>query len=134
MQTGAMGHAVELLFDPTPEAAIKGLWARLETAGLPSLASRTHRRHRPHISLSVAERIDTGTLQNTAACPPAAPPASAAHLPERRRTDRHRSASRCPRLPRGRTPGRDALRARGLSPPRCAVSERRPDPGAAAAA
>jgi 2'-5' RNA ligase len=58
-----MGHAVELLFDPTTEAAIKGVWARLETAGVPSLASRTHRRHRPHISLSVAERIDTGQLQ-----------------------------------------------------------------------
>ena len=53
-----MGQAVELLFDPTTEAALKGLWARLETAGVPSLASRTHRRHRPHISLSVAERID----------------------------------------------------------------------------
>ena len=63
MQTGAMGHAVELLFDPTTEAAIKGLWARLETAGLPSLASRTHRRHRPHISLAVAERIDRGQLE-----------------------------------------------------------------------
>jgi 2'-5' RNA ligase len=58
-----MGHAVELLFDPTTEAALKGLWARLETAGVPSLASRTHRRHRPHISLSVAERIDAAQLQ-----------------------------------------------------------------------
>jgi 2'-5' RNA ligase len=74
MQTGAMGHAVELLFDPTTEAAIKGLWARLETAGLPSLASRTHRRHRPHISLSVAERIDTGQLQDARDC------LAAAHL------------------------------------------------------
>ena len=68
MQTGAMGHAVELLFDPTTEAAIKGLWARLETAGLPSLASRTHRRHRPHISLAVAERIETGQLQDARDC------------------------------------------------------------------
>ena len=58
-----MGHAVELLFDPTTEAALKSLWARLETAGIPSLASRTHRRHRPHISLSVAERIDAGQLR-----------------------------------------------------------------------
>jgi hypothetical protein len=69
-----MGHAVELLFDPTTEAAIKGLWARLETAGLPSLASRTHRHHRPHISLSVAERIDTGQLQAVRDC------LAAAHL------------------------------------------------------
>jgi 2'-5' RNA ligase len=29
---------------------------------VPSLASRTHRRHRPHISLSVAERLDAGQL------------------------------------------------------------------------
>jgi 2'-5' RNA ligase len=68
VQTGAMGYAVELLFDPATEAAIKGLWARLETAGLPSLASRTHRRHRPHISLAVAERIDTGQLQDVRDC------------------------------------------------------------------
>jgi 2'-5' RNA ligase len=68
VQTGAMGYAVELLFDATTEAAIKGLWARLETAGLPSLASRTHRRHQPHISLAVAERIDTGQLQDIRDC------------------------------------------------------------------
>ena len=64
----AMGHAVELLFDPTAEAAIKGLWGRLETAGVPSLASRTHRRHRPHISLAVAERIGTVQLQDGRDC------------------------------------------------------------------
>jgi 2'-5' RNA ligase len=74
MQTGAMGHAVELLFDPATEAVIKGLWDRLETARLPSLASRTHRRHRPHISLAVAERIDTGRLQDARDC------LAAAHL------------------------------------------------------
>jgi 2'-5' RNA ligase len=68
MQMGAMGHAVELLFDPTTEATIKGLWARLETAGIASLASRTHRRHRPHISLSVAEQIDIGQLQGACDC------------------------------------------------------------------
>jgi 2'-5' RNA ligase len=63
MWTGAMGHAVELLFEPAAEAEIKDVWARLEAAGVPSLASRTHRRHRPHISLTVAERIDTDQLQ-----------------------------------------------------------------------
>ena len=63
-----MGHAVELLFDPATEGAIKGLWTRLESAGVPSLASWTHRRHRPHISLSVAERIDTGRLQGVRDC------------------------------------------------------------------
>ncbi len=63
-----MAQAVELLFDPTTEAAIKGPWDRLETAGVPSLASRTHRRHRPHISLAVAERIETGQLQDARDC------------------------------------------------------------------
>ena len=71
MQMGAMGHAIELLFDPTTEAAIKGVWAQLETAGVPSLASWTHRRHRPHISLSVAGRIDTSQLQGVRDCLPA---------------------------------------------------------------
>jgi len=63
-----MGHAIELLFDPTTEAAIKGVWDRLETAGVPSLASWTHQRHRPHISLSVAERIDTAQLKGASDC------------------------------------------------------------------
>ena len=63
-ERGTMAHAVEVFFDSTTEAAIKAVWARLEAAGVPSLASRTHRRHRPHISLSVAERIKTGQLQD----------------------------------------------------------------------
>ena len=63
-ERGTMVHAVEVFFDSTTEAAIKAVWARLEAAGVPSLATRTHRRHRPHISLSVAERIKTGQLQD----------------------------------------------------------------------
>jgi 2'-5' RNA ligase len=63
-----MAHALELLFDATTEAAIKGVWTRLDTAGVPSLARRTHRRHRPHISLSVAERIDADQLQGVRGC------------------------------------------------------------------
>lgn len=59
-----MAQALEVLFDPTTEAVIKDLWARLETAGVPSLASRTHRRHRPHVSLAVAERIGTQQLES----------------------------------------------------------------------
>ncbi len=58
-----MAHALELLFDPTTEAEIKDAWARLDAAGLPSLATRTHRRHRPHATLAVAERIETTRRQ-----------------------------------------------------------------------
>jgi 2'-5' RNA ligase len=57
-----MAHALELFFDPDSEAEIKSVWDRLEAAGLPSLATRTHRRHRPHVTLAVAERIDAARL------------------------------------------------------------------------
>jgi 2'-5' RNA ligase len=59
-----MAHALELFFDPNSEAEIKRVWDRLEAAGLPSLATRTHRRHRPHVTLAVAERIEATRLQN----------------------------------------------------------------------
>lgn len=49
-----------MYFDPAGDAAVRALWGRLEAAGLPSLASTTHRRHRPHISLAVADRITLG--------------------------------------------------------------------------
>jgi 2'-5' RNA ligase len=58
-----MAHALELFFDPSSEAEVKGVWAQLEAAGLPSLATRTHRRHRPHVTLAVAERIETARLE-----------------------------------------------------------------------
>jgi 2'-5' RNA ligase len=59
-----MAHAVEVFFDSTTEAVVRAVWARLEAAGVPSLATRTHRRHRPHISLSVVERIESGQLKD----------------------------------------------------------------------
>lgn len=58
-----MTQALEVFFDPDSEAVVRQLWARLEAAGLPSLATRTHRRHRPHVSLAVAKRIDTTRLE-----------------------------------------------------------------------
>lgn len=59
-----MAHALEVFFDSTSEAAVKQLWSRLEVAGLPSLATRTHRRHRPHVTLAVAQRIETAKLED----------------------------------------------------------------------
>jgi hypothetical protein len=59
-----MAHALELLFDPTTEAEIKDVWARLEAAGLPSLATRVHRRHQPHVRLAIGTRIETSQLQD----------------------------------------------------------------------
>jgi 2'-5' RNA ligase len=64
-RTGAVAQALELFFDPATEVGIKDVWAQLEAAGVPSLATRTHRRHRPHISLTVAELIKTHDLDET---------------------------------------------------------------------
>jgi 2'-5' RNA ligase superfamily len=45
--------AVCALFDPAGERLVRGLWARLEDAGIGSLASHTHGRHHPHLSFAV---------------------------------------------------------------------------------
>jgi 2'-5' RNA ligase len=56
-----LAHALELFFDDDADAALRGLWARLDAAGVQSLARRTHRRHRPHVSLAVAADIPART-------------------------------------------------------------------------
>ncbi len=63
-----MAHALEVFFDPASEAVVNELWDRLEAAGLPSLATRTHRRHRPHVTLAVAQRIETARLLDVGRC------------------------------------------------------------------
>jgi len=57
-----MAHAIELFFDEPADAAVRALWQQLDTAGLPSLATRTHHRHRPHVSLTVTESLDHADL------------------------------------------------------------------------
>lgn len=52
-----MAHALECYFDDEADAAIRALWQRLEQAGVPSLATRTHRNHRPHVTFAVAGAI-----------------------------------------------------------------------------
>lgn len=52
-----MAHAVELFFDRAADERVRELWQRLERAGVPSPASRTHGRHRPHVTLAVAGSI-----------------------------------------------------------------------------
>jgi hypothetical protein len=53
-----MAHSVELLFDPDTEDAIRRQWAALVEAGLPSQAHHRSPTNRPHVTLTVAERID----------------------------------------------------------------------------
>jgi 2'-5' RNA ligase len=57
-----MAHSVELFLDGEADKAIRSLWQRLERAGVPSLASRTHRRHRPHVAFAVAGSIPPRTV------------------------------------------------------------------------
>ena len=53
---------MEMFFDDQAEAAVRAMWDVPANAGLPSLATRTHRRHRPHISLSVTESLADSDL------------------------------------------------------------------------
>jgi hypothetical protein len=50
-------HSVELLFDPDTEAVIRRDWAALAAAGLPSQARHHSKTNRPHVTLTVADRI-----------------------------------------------------------------------------
>jgi 2'-5' RNA ligase len=55
-----MAKGIVLLFDAESTRAIRRCWRQLEAAGIPSLESFTHRRHEPHVSLVVADKIVTG--------------------------------------------------------------------------
>ena len=57
-----MAQAIEMFFDTHADAAVRDLWQRLAAAGLPSLATLTHRQHRPHVSLTVTESLDQADL------------------------------------------------------------------------
>ena len=52
-----MANALELFFDPETESAVRAIWANLEARGLRSPARSRHGRHRPHVTLAVAERM-----------------------------------------------------------------------------
>lgn len=55
-----MAHSVELVFDPATDAVVRGEWAALSDAGLPSLAHHLSPTNRPHVTLVAAERIAAG--------------------------------------------------------------------------
>lgn len=49
-----MVHSIELVFDPYTEATIRHVWEELRENGTPSQAPAS----RPHVTLTVAQRID----------------------------------------------------------------------------
>ncbi|WP_394827641.1 2'-5' RNA ligase family protein [Pendulispora albinea] len=52
-----MSKALEMLFEPETNDRVEELGSRLERGGVRSLATFSHRRHRPHIALAVAKAI-----------------------------------------------------------------------------
>lgn len=53
-------QALEFFFDEDAEARVRALWRRLDEAGVPSLACRTHRRHRPHLTFAMGSSFSPG--------------------------------------------------------------------------
>ncbi|WP_412540104.1 2'-5' RNA ligase family protein [Longispora sp. K20-0274] len=69
-----MAAAVELYLDPVAERRIRALWDALEEAGVPTLRDLTHGKHRPHVSLFGADRLDGPAVAAALAGLDAAPP------------------------------------------------------------
>lgn len=69
-----MALALCLLLDPRADTAVRGLWKRLETAGVPTLLSHTHGNHVPHLSYAalLAGDLDS-VLASLRSLPPAEP-------------------------------------------------------------
>ncbi|MDR7301661.1 2'-5' RNA ligase family protein [Haloactinomyces albus] len=62
-----MAQALELFFDAEADAAVRVLWQRLDDAGVPSMATRTHQRHRPHVTLAMGATIPPSARRALAA-------------------------------------------------------------------
>ncbi len=69
-----MSLAVCLLVDEPADAAIRRLWHRLEEAGVPSLATHTHGRHVPHLTLAALRTYRVPDVQRALAALPVATP------------------------------------------------------------
>jgi hypothetical protein len=50
-------QAIQFSFDATADSTVRDLWRTLSDAGVPSLATRTHGRHRPHVAFAAAKAI-----------------------------------------------------------------------------
>ncbi|HQR27708.1 MAG TPA: 2'-5' RNA ligase family protein [Nocardioides sp.] len=68
-----MALAVCLLLDDRADAAVRGLWRRLEEAGVPSMPSHTHGHHVPHLTYVSLLRYDLATVTDALAALPERP-------------------------------------------------------------
>ncbi|MFJ9390069.1 2'-5' RNA ligase family protein [Nocardioides sp. NPDC101246] len=60
-----MALAVCQLFDARSDRLVRELWARLEEAGVGTMASHTHGRHHPHLSFAVLRTWELGPVRDT---------------------------------------------------------------------
>jgi 2'-5' RNA ligase len=58
-----MSLSVCLLLDDRADRAVRGLWQRLERAGVATLATHTHGRHVPHLTLASLLSADLGAVR-----------------------------------------------------------------------
>lgn len=57
--------------DSTTSRMIRDLWNAIAAEGVPSMATHTHGRHQPHVSLTVAEHLPVrAALESVAPVPP----------------------------------------------------------------
>lgn len=54
-----MAHSIELLFDEDTDAALRRAWEALTDAGVPSQARVRSATNRPHVTVAVADHIDS---------------------------------------------------------------------------
>lgn len=69
-----MTLSVCLLPDARGEVVVRRLWDRLEDAGVPTLASHTHGRHLPHLTLAAVRSDDVATTRAAVEVLPAVAP------------------------------------------------------------
>ncbi len=69
-----MALAVCLLFDPATDRAIRQLWQRLESAGIPTLLTHTYQDHLPHLSYAVYRTFEVEAVRKAVEDLPAGPP------------------------------------------------------------
>ncbi|WP_197320439.1 2'-5' RNA ligase family protein [Saccharomonospora sp. NB11] len=65
-----MALGVCLLFDSRSARALRGLWSRLEAAGVSTLQTHTHGRHHPHLSYVVLLDWDVDAVHDAVATLP----------------------------------------------------------------
>lgn len=69
-----MTLSVCLLLDSRADRAVRDLWRRLEDIGVSTLATHTHGRHVPHLTLASLRSFDLTAVRTACTALPAPPP------------------------------------------------------------